>query len=347
VADIDIRTLIEGGQTAEQVAGWLCEFLGAARDSLDLALYDFDVSPATAAVSDALRGAARRGVRVRIAHELEGDREVPVPPPPRTQPSDLSKLRVPLRAIPGVPDLMHHKYAVRDGDSVWTGSLNWTEDSWTREENLVAVVHSPAVASAFERDFAELWSTGAVEGTGAFNAGTMRVGSATVRVWFAPGRGRTIARRIAAAIRRARRRVRITSPIITAGPILGELEDVVVAGKVDVAGIVDLTQMREVMRQWAVSPPAAWKPPVVRTILAHAPFSGKRSTPWRPDATHDYMHAKAVIADDVVFLGSYNLSGAGRANAENVLEITDPPLAERLASFVDQLRARYPAVQTL
>jgi phosphatidylserine/phosphatidylglycerophosphate/cardiolipin synthase-like enzyme len=347
MSDIDVRTLTDGGQTAEQVAGWLCAFLDEARSSLDLALYDFDVSPATAAVSDALRGAARRGVRVRIAHEVDGDRTVPVPPPPSTHPSDLSELGVPLRAIPGMPDLMHHKYAVRDGQSVWTGSLNWTEDSWTREENLVAVVHSPEVAAAFERDFGELWSSGSVEGSGEFDAGTMRVGTATVRAWFAPGRGRTISRRIAAAIRRARRRVRISSPIITAGPILGELEGVVVAAKVDVAGIVDLTQMREVMRQWAVSPEASWKPPVVRTIFAHAPFSGKRSTPWRPDATHDYMHAKAVVADDVVFLGSYNLSGAGRANAENMLEITDPHLAERLAAFVDQLRARYPVVPPL
>ena len=28
--------------------------------------------------------------------------------------------------IAGVPDLMHHKYMVRDGESVWTGSTNFT-----------------------------------------------------------------------------------------------------------------------------------------------------------------------------------------------------------------------------
>jgi hypothetical protein len=29
-------------------------------------------------------------------------------------------------------------------------------------------------------------------------------------------------------------------------------------------------------------------------------------------------------------------------NAENVLEIADPALSERLAAWVDELRARYP-----
>ena len=31
-------------------------------------------------------------------------------------------------------------------------------------------------------------------------------------------------------------------------------------------------------------------------------------------------------------------------NAENVLELEDPQLADRLAAFVDEIRARYPAV---
>ena len=54
------------------------------------------------------------------------------------------------------------------------------------------------------------------------------------------------------------------------------------------------------------------------------------------------MHAKVTVADDVVFVGSFNLSHSGEQNAENVLEIHDPALAERLASFMDSVRARYP-----
>ena len=55
------------------------------------------------------------------------------------------------------------------------------------------------------------------------------------------------------------------------------------------------------------------------------------------------MHAKVTVADDTVFVGSFNLSRSGERNAENVLEVRDPALAERMAAFVDAVRARYPA----
>jgi phosphatidylserine/phosphatidylglycerophosphate/cardiolipin synthase-like enzyme len=56
------------------------------------------------------------------------------------------------------------------------------------------------------------------------------------------------------------------------------------------------------------------------------------------------MHAKVTVADDLVFVGSFNLSHSGELNAENVLEIADPALAERLAGFVDEIRGKYPAI---
>jgi phosphatidylserine/phosphatidylglycerophosphate/cardiolipin synthase-like enzyme len=54
------------------------------------------------------------------------------------------------------------------------------------------------------------------------------------------------------------------------------------------------------------------------------------------------MHAKVVVADDTTFVGSFNLSRSGERNAENVLEIQDPEIADRLAAFIDEIRARYP-----
>ena len=56
------------------------------------------------------------------------------------------------------------------------------------------------------------------------------------------------------------------------------------------------------------------------------------------------MHAKVTVADDTVFVGSFNLSRSGEENAENVLEIADAALADRMAEWIDALRARYPAL---
>jgi phosphatidylserine/phosphatidylglycerophosphate/cardiolipin synthase-like enzyme len=55
------------------------------------------------------------------------------------------------------------------------------------------------------------------------------------------------------------------------------------------------------------------------------------------------MHAKVTVADDTVFAGSFNLSRSGELNAENVLEFEEPELADRLAGYIDEVRARYPA----
>ena len=57
------------------------------------------------------------------------------------------------------------------------------------------------------------------------------------------------------------------------------------------------------------------------------------------------MHAKVTVCDDTTFVGSFNLSHSGEMNAENVLEIQDAAIAQRLADFIDEIRARYPAVE--
>ena len=79
----------------------------------------------------------------------------------------MESLPLPTRAIPGVPDLMHHKYAVRDGASVLTGSTNWTLDSWERQENVILRVHDAGVAAAYRADFGDLWQRRDVDGSGA------------------------------------------------------------------------------------------------------------------------------------------------------------------------------------
>ena len=353
---LDVLTLRDGGQEAEEIARRVADFIRPARRSLELALYDVRLpDPVGAIVADELRGAADRGVTVRLAYNADveaprrssGQRRLAaLHPPPATRPEILEDLPIEVRGVPGIPDLMHHKYAVRDNDAVWTGSANWTIDSWQRQENVIAIVEAAPLAELYRANFAELWSHGDVERSGHTAPRRTRVGEAEVHPWFTPGHGEQLSQRIATAIGAARERVRIASPVITSGPVLATLAELADRGTADVMGVVDGPQVAQVFRQWAENPNSSWKIPLLGKVLAGLPFAAKPSTPWRPDGgVHDFMHCKLTVADDVAFLGSFNLSRSGEQNAENMLEIRDAGLADRLAGFVDEIRSLYPAAE--
>jgi len=322
----------------------IADFVAPAKESLELALYDLRLHDDTAdVVRGALVGAHERGVNVRLAYNLDRDVErPPIPPPPKTEPSLVESLPFATAAVPGWPDLMHHKFVVRDRAAVWSGSTNWTDDAWTREENVIVVVESTGVAIRFQEDFSQLWKKRDVQASGRVPTDPIRVGDAEVRTWFSPKRGEKLAHEIAHRIGAARRRIRIASPIITSGPILGTLAEVAADKKVDLAGVVDATQIDEVFDQWRMNGNNTWKTPSLMFVLRNAAFTGKRSTPYAPGAVHDYMHAKVCVCDDTVFIGSFNLSHSGEENAENVLEIEDASLAERMAAYIDTIRGKYP-----
>jgi phosphatidylserine/phosphatidylglycerophosphate/cardiolipin synthase-like enzyme len=338
VNDLAFDFLLDGSRRPEDLAAELRDFLGSATRSLDVAIYDFQArTGATAAVADALEAAAGRGVSVRVAFNVERRSSSGDPRDPRWEPEQIDGLDVPTRAVSGNGALMHHKYVVRDGGDVWTGSTNWTEDAFGREENIVVRVHSEPVAAAYGRNFEELWGRGHVERTGARGEATV-VGTAVVEPLFSPD-GPSLAQAIATRLGEARRRIRLASPVITSGPILGTLAELAGHRSFDLAGAYDLTQMEEVAGQWRRVPANHWKLEawdVVRRRLV-----GKRSTPYAPDSVHDYMHAKAVVADGVVLTGSYNCSHGGEDNAENVLWIQDAAVAGQVAAFIDTVVARY------
>jgi phosphatidylserine/phosphatidylglycerophosphate/cardiolipin synthase-like enzyme len=341
---IGIETLTDGGQRPADVARGIAGFLSQARASLDLALYDVRFeTDAGALVLAALLGAVQRGVEVRLLYNVAHPGPIPVPPPPESAPDAIEALPVTTRGIAGIPDLMHHKFVVRDGEAVWTGSTNWTDDSWSRQENAIVTVESHEIAYAYSLAFGQLWDSGIVERTGKVDPRPADVGGARVRAWFTPEHGEALSHRIAKHVGKAEERIRIASPVLTSGPILATLVEIVKEQRCDLAGVVDDTQVDQVFHQWRTNGVSAWKIPLLQSILVGAPWSGKESVPWTPDSVHDFMHAKVVVADDTTFVGSFNLSRSGERNAENVLEVRDAAVADRLAAFVDEIRARYPA----
>jgi phosphatidylserine/phosphatidylglycerophosphate/cardiolipin synthase-like enzyme len=338
---IEAHPLQPGGQTALDVAGRVAAFLGEAHRSLDLALYDVRLPGEPGdVVSQALRAAAERGVAVRIAYNADHDERM-IPPPPSTEPELIEALPFPTCGIPGIPDLMHHKYVVRDGESVWTGSTNWTTDSWTLQENVIVQVDSPAVAAEYARNFEELWAARDVDHSGLAEPLTLDTDGHQTRAWFTPGHGEELSHRIARGIGQARERIRIASPVLTAGPVIGTLAEVAAEARIDLRGVVDRTQLEQVFYQWRDNGRSAWKIPILASVLEHADFRGKPSTRYTPESVHDFMHAKVTVADDWVFAGSFNLSRSGEQNAENVLEVQDAALADQLAAYIDEVRTRY------
>jgi competence ComEA-like helix-hairpin-helix protein len=66
-------------------------------------------------------------------------------------------------ATVGVPqllkgDVLHHKFGVVDGQTVITGSHNWSEAANTHNDETLLVINSPVVAAHFEREFERLYT---------------------------------------------------------------------------------------------------------------------------------------------------------------------------------------------
>jgi phosphatidylserine/phosphatidylglycerophosphate/cardiolipin synthase-like enzyme len=328
------------------VAQRVASFIDGARTSLDVAIYDLrlEQNPATSLLNS-FAAAVKRGVAVRLIFNLDHAQPIPVPPPPEIDWAFVDRLKaagVQVKPVPGVPDLMHHKYAIRDGASVLTGSTNWTNDSWNREENVMFTVESGEVAADFAANFEGLWDKPVVviSGRNSFPWTALADGT-RVRPYFCPGRSLKLVHAMSRSLSSAQKRIRVCSPVITSGPILGTLAELSDHPRIDIAGVYDATQMDEVQRQWSTQSGATWKIAAFHAVTAASHFGAKRSTPYAVGSVHDFMHAKILVADEYVYVGSFNLSHSGESNAENVIQIESQEIADTCAAYIDQVAARY------
>ncbi|MGE5334519.1 MAG: phospholipase D-like domain-containing protein [Nitrososphaerota archaeon] len=351
--DLAVHFLAEGEQQPQAIAALLADFIRGARQSLDIAIYDFRLSDSLRQiVADAFADAAAAGVGIRIAYD-EGKPDAPNPvtgmdPAPHGTSGFVQSLGHPARAIGGFK-LMHNKYLVRDAGTadaaVWTGSTNFTDDSWALQENNILLIPDADLADCYARDFADLWTKGIIEDTGSFD--TQRTVAryqgevVNTEVLFSPGRGPTIDYDVGHLVARAQRRVCICSMLLNSSALIAALSDLLRTERAQVRGIYDQTQMESVLQQWHDVPHNHWKISAVRDIIASARLVGKDSTPYSPQGRHDFMHNKTLIVDDTVITGSYNFSHSAEQNAENLLMLTNPALADTYCAYVDHLMKRY------
>ncbi len=342
------------------VARRIARFIALARATLDIAIYDFRLHGDPAAIIvEAARDRAMAGVAIRIAFDAATMPEPQVSPaeapalleadkkPPGTESFVRSFADVAtLKAISGYRVLMHNKYIVRDALSpsaaVFTGSANYTNDSWGLQENNLLFIDSQPVAMHYARNFADLWSRGRIrERAGSGDVSSVAIGDIDVVIGFTPDESPAVVKEIVGAIAGAQSTLRVASVVISSGPILAALSEAIDRG-IALDGLYDGPQMDQVERQWRAAHVGADKVNTWQKV-AHR-LTRKNSIPFdihQPRQPHNFMHNKLVLADDTVIAGSFNLSNHAMGNAENVLLIKDANIAKQYGTYLTDLIAKY------
>ncbi len=131
------------GVCSERVASLIDD----AQETIQVAMYTFTHDELAQHLVDAVD----RGVQVWVVYETDQEDKAVV--------DLLQKNGIYVRRD-GNPAIMHHKFAVFDGQIVETGSFNWT---WpadnSNDENLV-VLDSKTIAGEFQTEFLRLWEQG-------------------------------------------------------------------------------------------------------------------------------------------------------------------------------------------
>jgi phosphatidylserine/phosphatidylglycerophosphate/cardiolipin synthase-like enzyme len=354
-----LRDTHHGGPSdqPQRVADQLAAFVDAATQSVDIAIYDFRLSDPSlvSTVIGSLKQAADRGVAVRIGYDagkpatatartfaaIQAD-----PAPPGTGDflnGQLGGTPVQLKPIKAGSQLMHSKYVLRDaatpGAAVWTGSTNFTDDAWTRQENNIVIVHNHTMGASYETDFAQMWSTGTITGAGLHGSGHARPGGHALGWDFCPGDGPAINTALAGRVHGAKERLVIAAMVLTSHEVLSALATAVRKG-ISLTGIYDSGQMDPIVKEWRANPKdtavvADWE--TVSAQLHH-----KRSQPYTPTGVHNFMHLKVLLADDVLTTGSYNFSANAEHNAENQLHLSDPTTVSAYAEYLATVTGAYP-----
>lgn len=340
------------------VARAIASFIGEARSTLDIAIYDMRLDgDALTTVKQALADARARGVQLRLVYDQQlphpeqaefqatFDYQTAADKKARGTAAFVETELTPYLEAAAIPEagrhLMHHKYLVRDAASpdaaVWTGSSNFTNDSWGMQENNYLVLRSQALALYYARDFEGLWAQRRIHSTTVQDHGVVE-GSRGVEIMFSPDVANVIEDRFVALLNQAERRVVASTLLVGSKHIMAAFWGAIQRG-VPVKGICDGPQMEGVLELMRSNTPPNPAAAIWDRMRDH--WVMKPSQPWDPKLPHNFMHNKILVVDDVLLTGSFNFSRNALKNAENLLVIPDADLAQAYVDYIERLLARY------
>jgi phosphatidylserine/phosphatidylglycerophosphate/cardiolipin synthase-like enzyme len=288
--------------------------IAAARTSIDIAAYEFNLPTVTRAVLDA----HRRGVTVRVVTDLQDG----------LQDEDTTLNQLIDAGIPVVPDtrtaLMHNKFAIIDRTLVWTGSWNYTINDTYRNNNNAIVLRSRSAVANYQAEFDEMFVNGQFGPRSPENTPnvTFNQDGTPIEVYFAPETN--VLPVLTREINAARRSIQFMAFSFT----LDEMGDALIArdsADVDVRGIFETvgseTQYSELTRLFCAGVQA------------------------RQDGSAFILHHKVFIIDGrTVITGSFNFSSSAiESNDENLLIIRDADLA---AQYLAEFERRWAQART-
>lgn len=136
------------GQSYPECIAAIIDRIDKAKSAIDVSMYNNGRSDLT----NALKAAHARGVRVRYVAALAGGSDALTPPPP-------------FPVIYGnATALMHNKFMVIDADDasncwVMGGSMNWTDENIEKDFNNLLFVQDQSLARTYELEFEEMWGS--------------------------------------------------------------------------------------------------------------------------------------------------------------------------------------------
>jgi phosphatidylserine/phosphatidylglycerophosphate/cardiolipin synthase-like enzyme len=292
----------------------LVAFIESAQRSVDVAIYDFDLQN----VAEAMARARGRGVPVRMVT----DTDTPANKDAAIQQSFATIRRA---GIPIVEDkrraIMHHKFVVVDGDSVLTGSWNFTIGDTYRLNNNAVIIRSPAVAANFTAEFEKMFVQqrfGPTKPKGVPNP-RVTIGASGIETHFAAEDDPSV--RLVALLRGAQTKIDFVAFSFTHEAIGAAVLERAKAG-VKVRGVFETTGSETRFSEYG-----AMKQAGLEVYQDGNPY---------------VMHHKVFVVDDrYTVFGSFNFSAnAAESNDENMVVVDDPGFARTFLDEVDRIVAQ-------
>jgi phosphatidylserine/phosphatidylglycerophosphate/cardiolipin synthase-like enzyme len=277
----------------------LAQAIDRARLSVDVAVYDLDLSTITIA----LINAHRRGVKVRVVTESDN--------------MDSVATKIPALKEAGIPvigdrreGLMHNKFTVIDSMEVWSGSMNYSaNDAYLSDNNLIRI-RSTQLAEDYITEFNEMFEQDLFGADARFATPHPRVNvnGTEIEVYFSPDD--RVASRIVDRIASAQESIYFLAYSFNSEKISNAMLARAHAG-VTLAGVFDKTQAAANKNSSEYDP--------LRLVGLDV---------WL-DANPKNMHDKIILIDGkIVITGSYNFTAAGEnKNDENILIIHNADIA--------------------